>query len=58
VAAVRPAVHAKGTDYTAGAVPEESTVRAIGATVAIVGDRKDHSTHDLIALIVERFARR
>jgi D-glycero-beta-D-manno-heptose 1-phosphate adenylyltransferase len=58
VAAVRPAVHAKGTDYTAGAVPEESTVRAIGATVAIVGDPKDHSTRDLIALIVERFARR
>ena len=58
VAAVRPAVHAKGTDYTPGGVPEGSTARAIGATVAIVGDPKEHSTRDLIALIVERFARR
>ena len=58
MAAVRPAVHAKGTDYTAGSVPEGATARALGATVAIVGDPKDHSTRDLIALIVERFARR
>ncbi|MGH7333616.1 MAG: adenylyltransferase/cytidyltransferase family protein [Candidatus Rokuibacteriota bacterium] len=57
VAAVRPAVHAKGTDYTAGNVPEGATARALGATVAIVGDPKDHSTRDLIALIVERFGR-
>lgn len=58
VAAVRPAVHAKGTDYTADSVPEGLSARALGATVAIVGDPKDHSTRDLIALIVERFARR
>jgi rfaE bifunctional protein nucleotidyltransferase chain/domain len=57
VAAVRPAVHAKGTDYTAGSTPEGATARALGATVAIVGDPKDHSTRDLIALIVERFGR-
>ncbi len=56
--AVRPAVHAKGTDYAAGGVPEEPTVRAIGRPVAIVGDPKDHATRDLIARIVERFARR
>ncbi len=58
VAAVRPAVHAKGTDYTADSVPEGPSARALGATVAIVGDPKDHSTRDLIELIVERFARR
>lgn len=58
VAAVRPAIHAKGTDYTAGSVPEEATASAIGATVAIVGDPKEHSTRDLITLIAERFARR
>ena len=57
LAAVRPAVHAKGTDYTAGSVPEGVTARAVGATVAIVGDPKEHSTRDLIALIVERFGR-
>lgn len=58
VAAVRPAVYAKGTDYTAASVPEGPSARALGATVAIVGDPKDHSTRDLIELIVERFARR
>jgi rfaE bifunctional protein nucleotidyltransferase chain/domain len=58
VAAVRPAVHAKGTDYEPGSVPEAATARALGATVAIVGDPKDHSTRDLIALIVERFGLR
>src|SRR5262245_30260802 len=57
LAAVRPAVHAKGTDYTADAVPEAATARALGAEVAIVGDAKRHATRDLIALVVERFGR-
>lgn len=56
VAALRPAVHAKGTDYAAADVPEGATVRAIGGEVAIAGDPKDHATRDLIALIVDRFA--
>ncbi len=55
IAALRPDVHAKGTDYRAGTVPEESTVRSIGGRVAIVGDPKDHSTRDLIGQILERF---
>lgn len=58
VAALRPHVHAKGTDYTAGTVPEAATARAIGADVAITGDPKSHSTRHLIGLVVERFARR
>jgi rfaE bifunctional protein nucleotidyltransferase chain/domain len=58
LAAVRPAVHAKGTDYALEAVPEGATARAVGARVAIVGDPKEHSTRDLIALIAERFGRR
>jgi rfaE bifunctional protein nucleotidyltransferase chain/domain len=58
LAAVRPAVHAKGTDYSVDAVPEGATARSLGTRVAIVGDAKEHSTRDLIALIVERFARR
>jgi rfaE bifunctional protein nucleotidyltransferase chain/domain len=57
VAAVRPHVHAKGTDYTAASVPEAASVRAVGGEVAIVGDPKDHATRDLIGLIAERFAR-
>lgn len=51
---LRPHVHAKGTDYTAETVPEREQVRALGGEVAIVGDAKDHSTHDLIARILER----
>ena len=55
VALVRPAVHAKGTDYTEATVPEAASVRAIGGHVAIVGDPKAHATRDLIARIRERF---
>jgi len=55
LAAIRPHVHAKGTDYTTENVPERATVRALGGEVAIAGDAKDHSTRDLIALILERF---
>ena len=55
IEALRPDVHAKGTDYTEGAVPESGTVRAVGGRVAVVGDPKDHATRDLIARIVERF---
>jgi rfaE bifunctional protein nucleotidyltransferase chain/domain len=55
IASLRPHVHAKGTDYEAGTVPEEATVRAIGGRVAVVGDPKSHSTRDLITTIVERF---
>jgi D-glycero-beta-D-manno-heptose 1-phosphate adenylyltransferase len=55
VALLRPAVHAKGTDYTDATVPEAASVRAAGGRVAIVGDPKAHATRDLIATIVERF---
>src|SRR6059058_5495633 len=48
VAAVRPAIHAKGTDYTPESVPERDTVRAHGGRVVIVGDPKDHATGDVI----------
>jgi rfaE bifunctional protein nucleotidyltransferase chain/domain len=54
VALVRPAVHAKGTDYTDATVPEAASVRAVGGRVAIVGDPKDHATRDLIARIREQ----
>jgi rfaE bifunctional protein nucleotidyltransferase chain/domain len=57
VAAIRPDVHAKGTDYTLETVPERDTVRAHGGRVVIVGDPKGHATRDAIRTIVERFAR-
>jgi D-glycero-beta-D-manno-heptose 1-phosphate adenylyltransferase len=53
---LRPDFHAKGTDYTEESVPERETVRAYGGRVAIAGDPKDHSTRDLIRVIVDRFS--
>ena len=47
--ALKPNVHAKGTDYTADTVPERDVVRSYGGQVAIVGDPKDHSTSEIIA---------
>lgn len=49
LAEVRPAVHAKGTDYTLDTVPERETARKLRVRVAIVGDAKRHSTRDLLA---------
>jgi D-glycero-beta-D-manno-heptose 1-phosphate adenylyltransferase len=48
---LKPDVHCKGTDYTSESVPERETVLAYGGRIAIVGDPKDHSTHDLLARI-------
>jgi D-glycero-beta-D-manno-heptose 1-phosphate adenylyltransferase len=52
IAALRPDVHAKGTDYTPGTVPERNVVASYGGRVAIVGDPKNHATTDLIERIV------
>ena len=51
IAALRPDVHAKGTDYTAERVPERDVVAGYGGRTAIVGDPKDHATTDVIAKI-------
>lgn len=45
---IRPDIQAKGTDYTADSVPERDTVVECGGRVEIVGDRKDHSTSEII----------
>ena len=45
--AIRPDVHAKGTDYTPETVPERQTAARLGIRVAIVGDPKRHSTTHL-----------
>ena len=47
----RPAVHAKGTDYTAESVPERAAAAALGIRTAIVGDPKDHASSGLIERI-------
>lgn len=48
IRAIRPDVHAKGTDYSTETVPEREIVREYGGRVAIVGDPKDHSSTELI----------
>lgn len=48
IEAIRPDIHAKGTDYTVDSVPEREIVRSYGGRVAIVGDPKDHSSTELI----------
>jgi rfaE bifunctional protein nucleotidyltransferase chain/domain len=49
--ALRPNVHAKGTDYSESNVPERETSARLGIRTAIVGDPKDHSTRDLLAQV-------
>jgi rfaE bifunctional protein nucleotidyltransferase chain/domain len=48
---LKPDVHCKGTDYTVESVPERAVVQAYGGRTAIVGDRKDHATRDLLTRI-------
>lgn len=45
---LRPAVQAKGTDYTVDSVPERDVMQEVGGRVAIVGDPKNHSSTDLL----------
>jgi len=49
--ALRPDVHAKGTDYTSDTVPEREVAARLGIRIAIVGDPKQHSTRDLLAQV-------
>ncbi len=46
--ALKPDVHAKGSDYTARTVPERETVKSYGGKIAIVGGPKVRSTSVLI----------
>jgi len=46
--AIKPDVHAKGTDYTEETVPERDVVRSFGGRTAIVGDPKNHSTSEML----------
>ncbi len=52
---LRPDFHAKGTDYTKNTVPERDIAKRLGIKIAIVGDRKRHSTKDLIKTIVDKY---
>ena len=50
--AVRPDIHAKGTDYTEESVPEAGVVRSYGGRVRIVGDPKEHSSTETLRKVI------
>ncbi|HEX8119245.1 MAG TPA: adenylyltransferase/cytidyltransferase family protein [Pyrinomonadaceae bacterium] len=50
--ALRPDIHAKGTDYTEDSVPERDVVRSFGGRVQIVGDPKDHSSTEMLGRVI------
>jgi rfaE bifunctional protein nucleotidyltransferase chain/domain len=50
--ALRPDIHAKGTDYTEETVPERDVIRSFGGRVQIVGDPKDHSSTDMLRKVI------
>ena len=52
--ALRPHVHAKGSDYSTDTVPEKDTVRGYGGRIAITGGPKVKNTSDLIKEIADR----
>jgi len=52
--ALRPDVHAKGSDYTVHSVPERETVKALGGTIHIAGGPKVRSTRDIVKLVAGR----
>lgn len=45
---LRPAAHAKGTDYTVESVPEREVARSLGIRTVIVGDPKRHASSEMI----------
>jgi rfaE bifunctional protein nucleotidyltransferase chain/domain len=48
---LKPHIHAKGTDYTLETVPERDVAVSYGGRIAITGDKKNHSSTELIKKI-------
>ena len=53
---LRPAVHAKGTDYTVETVPEREVDRELDIVIAICGDPKERSSSALQRELQQRLA--
>src|SRR2546423_3387542 len=49
--ALRPDIHAKGTDYTEENVPERDVVHSYGGRGCIVGGPKDHSSPEMLKTV-------
>jgi rfaE bifunctional protein nucleotidyltransferase chain/domain len=56
--ALKPDIHAKGSDYTEETVPEKETVKGYGGTIAITGGPKIKSTSQLIKEIASKITDR
>jgi len=52
--ALKPHVHAKGSDYTVETVPENKTVQSYGGKIKIAGGPKIKSTSELIKEIAAK----
>jgi rfaE bifunctional protein nucleotidyltransferase chain/domain len=52
--ALKPDIHAKGTDYTKETVPEKETVKSYGGFIDIVGGAKINSTSQVIKRIASK----
>lgn len=48
---LRPAVHAKGTDYTTENVPERAVAIELGIRIAITGNPKENNSKDIIRTV-------
>jgi rfaE bifunctional protein nucleotidyltransferase chain/domain len=56
--ALKPDIHAKGSDYTEETVPEKETVKGYGGTIAITGGPKIKSTSQIIKQIASKIKAR
>jgi D-glycero-beta-D-manno-heptose 1-phosphate adenylyltransferase len=54
--ALKPDVHAKGSDYTLETVPERETVKSYGGEIYIAGGPKVRSTRNIVKRIASRRA--
>ena len=54
ISLLKPHVHAKGTDYSSSTILERETVLSYGGQIAIVGDKKNHSTSHIVELILQK----
>lgn len=52
--ALKPDIHAKGSDYTRETVPEREVVKAYGGKVAIVGGPKIRNTSEILRKLRSR----
>lgn len=55
---LRPALHAKGTDYSPTTLPadEQAVHRQLGIVVVSVGDEKTHATSDIVKTVLARYS--